>query len=156
MLPSTRCGGSGGSRQPGVRGHDEQVHALVAEAMKKAAVVWVAGGFAPQDAPTAMWCLPVGDALYVVSGGNEQPAPGLADGGQATVTARGDHGGRIVDWPVLVTRIAPGTPDWDGIAVTLAGKRLNASGTAEALAASWAEQSTIWRLEPIGDDVDGG
>jgi hypothetical protein len=127
------------------------MHALVAEAMKKAAIVWIA----PEDAGSGypMWCLAVDGALHVVTGGDEQPAPGLAGAATATVTARGDHGGQIVSWPVRVERIMPDSPEWPALTTTLAGKRLNASGSAEALAAVWAETCTVLRLTPIGDEV---
>jgi hypothetical protein len=65
-----------------------------------------------------------------------------------SVGARGDHGGRIVTWPVTPTRVEPGTETWATVAPQLAGKRLNASGTSEALIATWAEHSAIYRLAP--------
>src|SRR5207248_4638873 len=67
------------------------MHPLVEEAMKKAAIVWLSTG----GRPYGVWCLWVDDALYVVSGPGEQPAPGLAEATGALVTARGDHGGRV-------------------------------------------------------------
>jgi hypothetical protein len=82
------------------------MHPLVSEAMKKAAVAWI--GVAPNPA-FPVWCLWVDGALYVVSGPGEQPAPGLAAAPTASVTARGDHGGRIVTWRASVDRLAPGT-----------------------------------------------
>ena len=97
------------------------MHPLVEEAMKKAAIVWLSTG----GRPYGVWCLWVDDALYVVSGPGEQPAPGLAEATGALVTARGDHGGRIVTWPAAVSRLAPGTPEWDTVTAQLAGKRLN-------------------------------
>ena len=128
------------------------MHALVAEAMKKAAIIWVTT--AADQPPYPLWCMPSADALLVVTGGDEQPAPGLADSDTATVMARGDHGGRIVSWPAGIQLIAVGSDDWDTVAPLLAAKRLNASGTTDALVETWASGSTILRLTPIGDEID--
>ena len=79
-------------------------HPLVAEAVRKAAVAWVA----VDDRPArAVWCMPVDGALWVVTGPGEQDAPGLAEARQARVTLRGDHGGQVVTYPATVTRVAP-------------------------------------------------
>jgi hypothetical protein len=124
------------------------MHALVAEAMKKAAICWVT--VAPGPA-YPLWCLGVEDALYVVVGGDEQPAPGLVEatgGGAVTVGARGDHGGRIVTWPVAATRVEPGSEVWESVAPQLAAKRLNASGTSDALVAKWVDGATVIKLMP--------
>src|SRR5512140_3845122 len=125
------------------------MHPLVAEAMKKSAICWVTVGTGPAY---PMWCLDIDDALSVVTGGDEQPAPGLAEGAPVRVGTRGDHGGRIATWPVTVSRIEPGTEAWDSVAPQLAGKRLNASGTSEALVARWAGSAAVFRLVP-GDGV---
>ena len=79
-----------------------------------------------------MWCLPQDGRLHVVVGPGEQELPGLAEAATATVTLRGDHGGAVVTYPAQVQRIEPGSEQWDAVAVTLAGKRLNSPGTAEA------------------------
>lgn len=123
------------------------MHPLVTEAMKKAAVAWI--GVA--DHPSyAVWCLWIEDALYVVSGAGEQPAPGLDRASTVTVSARGDHGGRIVMWPAAVERVTPGTDLWAEVAPQLAGKRLNSMG-AEELVREWAQAATISRLVPSGE-----
>jgi len=133
---------------------DERVTTpLVDEAVKKAAVAWVsvAGG-----AAYALWCLPLDGALLVVSGPGEQSAPGLADADAAEVTLRGDHGGRIVTWPARVTRLRPGTEEWDAAAPLVAAKRLNAPGPAADLAQRWADEGcALNRLIPAGSPVAG-
>src|SRR5689334_22998054 len=91
-------------------------HALVEEAMKKAAVAWLAVDGRPAY---AVWCLWLDGALYVVSGSGEQPAPGLAEARAATVSARGDHGGRIVSWPAEVFPVEPGGETWAAVAPQL-------------------------------------
>lgn len=125
---------------------------LVEEAMKKAAVAWLSVG----GDTFAVWCLWLDGALYVVSGAGEQGAPGLAGASAAAVTARGDHGGRIVTWPASVSRVAPGDEAWPSVAPALAAKRLNATGTAEETVARWARQCVLSRLVPAGEPTEAG
>ncbi|WP_203691216.1 hypothetical protein [Catellatospora coxensis] len=128
-------------------------HPLVEEAAKKAAIAWVSVGGGPAY---AVWCLPQDGRLHVVVGPGEQELPGLADAASATVTLRGDHGGAVVTYPAQVQRIEPGGEQWQAVAVTLAGKRLNAPGTAEALAERWARECALVALVPAGDPVQAG
>lgn len=125
------------------------MHPLVTEAMKKAAVAWL--GVADQ-APYPVWCLWLDDALYVVSGPGEQPAPGLAEATAATVTARGDHGGRIVTWSAGVERIGPDAETWTSVVGQLAAKRLNSAHAAE-LALRWGQECVVTRLHPTDDPL---
>ena len=129
-------------------------HPLIEAAAKRAAVTWltVPGGATGRLA----WCLWVDDALYVVTGPGEQDVAGLAEASEAVVGLRGDHGGRIVSWPASVRRVEPGGDDWQRIAPQLAAKRLNASGTAEALTARWAERCALVELRPAADPVEAG
>ncbi|MGH3655083.1 MAG: hypothetical protein ACRDUA_00340, partial [Micromonosporaceae bacterium] len=115
------------------------MHPLVTEAMKKAAIAWltVAG-----SRPYPVWCLWQDDALYVVHGPGEQPAPGLADADTATVTSRGDSGGRIVSWPARVSRVTPDDDLWQQVVPTLASKRLNLPAT-EDTPARWAAECVV-------------
>ncbi|MER7008389.1 hypothetical protein ABT297_35805 [Dactylosporangium sp. NPDC000555] len=121
--------------------------ALVEEAVKKAAVAWVAVGGRPA---TLVWCAWLGGALLVVSGEGEQAVPGLAEAAVAEVSLRGDHGGRIVTFPADVSRIAPVDEAWAELVPQLAGKRLNGVGGAEDLARAWAERCVVSRLTPAG------
>lgn len=118
--------------------------------MAKAAVAWL--GVADR-APYPVWCLWADDALYVVSGPGEQPAPGLADANRATVTARGDHGGRIVTWHAEVRRITPGSETWDTVAPRLAAKRLNGD-PAPRLIERWARECVLSELRPTPQAPD--
>jgi hypothetical protein len=115
---------------------------LITEAMRKAAVAWLT---VDQRAPYPVWCAWIEDALYVVSGPGEQPAPGLSAAATATVSARGDHGGLIVEWPATVTRLTPDDPLWTSVVPTLASKRLN-SAPAERLARRWVADNQVSRL----------
>jgi hypothetical protein len=130
------------------------VHPLIAESMKKAAIVWLSDldgpDATPDRRPVAAWCTWIAEALYVVSGPGEQPAPGLAGATRATVTGRGDNGARIVSWPAEVTRLRPGTEDWDQVVPALAGKRLNLPAD-EDTPARWATTCAVTRLTPTGD-----
>jgi hypothetical protein len=125
--------------------------ALVAEATKKAAVVWLSVGGAPAY---VVWCVPIAEALYVVSGPGEQAAPGLAGATIVDVTARGDHGGSIATWSASVQRVEPGNDDWSAVALTVAGKRLNATGSADELVARWARDDVLVRLVPDVTSVE--
>jgi hypothetical protein len=126
---------------------------LVDEVLKKAAIAWLTVGDAPGY---GVWCLGLDNALYVVSGPGEQPAPGLGTAAEALVTLRGDHGGRVVTWPAAVSRVWPGTDDWDTVTPQLAAKRLNAPGTADALIARWAAECAVSKLSPAGPPVEAG
>jgi hypothetical protein len=118
--------------------------ALVAEAMRKAAVCWLSVGGATAY---PVWCAWAEGGLQVVSGPGEQPAPGLAEAATVDVTARGDHGGAIVTWPATVQRLRPDTPEWDTLVPGLAARRLNSAPTAE-LVRRWAQSNVVVRLIP--------
>ncbi|GID96829.1 hypothetical protein ACFQFC_26730 [Amorphoplanes digitatis] len=122
---------------------------LVAEAIKKAGIAWIsaAGGES-----RGLWVMPLDGALIVVCGPGEQDAPGLADAARAAVRLRGDNGGLIVIVEALVERLTPGSEAWTEIAPQLAGKRLNASGTADEVTARWAETGcAVLRLTPADE-----
>lgn len=124
--------------------------ALVEEAAKKSGLVWVAaaGGTA---APQALWHAWVDGAVCVVGDGAEQPLPGLADGGSATVTVRSkDKGGRLVSFPAKVVGLEAGSDAWSAAVAELKGKRLNAPD-GEAMTGRWARECRVLRLEPAGE-----
>ena len=128
------------------------MHPLIDEAMKRAPVAWVAVLGRPAF---PVWCLWIDDSLYVVSGKGEQAAPGLRDATSALVTARGDHGGRVVTWPAAVALLRNATDDFTAVAGQLAAKRLNSAGTDE-LVSRWAHDCVINRLTPAGAPVEQG
>ncbi|GAA4931799.1 hypothetical protein [Actinoplanes utahensis] len=126
---------------------------VLEEAIKKAAIAWISVGDGPAY---ALWCMPAEASLVVVSGPGEQFAPGLAEADRATVRLRGDHGGLIVQTDATVTRLTPGTDEWTEIAPQLAGKRLNAAGSADEVAARWAADGcALVRLTPAADTAVG-
>jgi hypothetical protein len=120
--------------------------AVLDEALKKAAIAWVSVDGGPAR---GLWCMPLDGTLIVVSGPGEQAAPGLSEAARVSVRLRGDTGGLIVVWDAVVSRLRPGTEEWDTVAPQLAGKRLNASGTADEQVARWARDGcAVVRLSP--------
>ena len=113
--------------------------------MRKAPVAWLD---VPGRPAYPVWCLWIEDSLYVVSGPDEQAAPGLDRAAAVCVSARGDHGGRIVTWSALVSRVRPDTPEWYAVVPSLASKRLNGPPAAE-LIERWARTAVVSRLRPI-------
>ncbi|NJQ00975.1 hypothetical protein [Streptomyces zingiberis] len=124
--------------------------AVVEEAAKKSALVWVRG---PEGPARALWHVWHAGAVCLVGDGpDEQPFAGLglADGARATVTARSkDKGGRLVSFTTLVREPAPGSEEWAETVAELKGKRLNAPD-AERIAERWARECRVLRLTPAG------
>ncbi|HEY5833711.1 hypothetical protein [Streptomyces sp.] len=120
--------------------------ALVEEATKKSGLVWVNG--------RALWHAWVDGAMCVVGGPGEQPLPGLADGGTATVTVRSkDKGGRLVTWGARVGLLAPGGEPWTAAVEELKGKRLNAPD-GERVVERWRRECEVFRLTPEGPPTE--
>ncbi|UCM90184.1 hypothetical protein [Streptomyces marincola] len=124
--------------------------ALIEEAAKKSALVWVRG---PRGPRRALWHVWHDGAVCLVGGPGEQPLDdlGLEDGAPAAVGCRSkDKGGLLVEWPALVTEPAPRGEVWASAVAELAAKRLNAPD-AEGLAERWAATCRVLRLEPAGE-----
>ena len=119
---------------------------LIAEATRRSGVVWVS---ADGTDPRLVWHLWHADALWLVGGGDEQELPPLVDRAVVVVRSKATQSGRVVEWPADVTRVEPGTPEWDEVVPLLAAERLNAV-SAEDLPARWAASSTVLRLAPSG------
>ena len=123
--------------------------ALVAELGKKTSVCWLryAEGYA---APTehAAWHVWHDDALLLVSGGDEQPLPGISDAEEVAVTMRSkENGGRLVTWAGAPVRIMPGTEAWAPAAAALASARISIPSLSQT-PVEWARSSVITRIEP--------
>ena len=129
--------------------------ALIAEATKRAGLIWVEvpGGRRPWPAwhvwrddavrdesppgEAAPGGTPPGEtapgtagrgAAYLLTGPGEQPVPGLAQADRVTVlVASKDTGGLLVSWEATVSRVATGTPEWDAVIGSLVTGRLNAT-----------------------------
>lgn len=122
--------------------------ALVEELMKKSSLCWLRLPGADRD--HAVWHLWHEGAAYVVSGGSEQPLPGIDVAESATVIVRTkDSRQRMAAWSAAVTTIRPDDPDWDEVVGPLVGARLNIRDLGTA-AQRWARESVVTRLTPTG------
>ncbi len=119
------------------------VPTLVSEATKRSSVVWVS---ADGTAPRLLWHVWHADALWLVGGGEEQELPPLEDRAVVVVRSRASQSDRVVTWAADVTRVVPGSPEWEEVVPLLAAERLNAVTT--DLAEQWAAGSTVLRLLP--------
>jgi hypothetical protein len=133
--------------------------ALIAEATKRAGLIWItvpdaavrggAGGAAPYRARPVwhVWR----DAAYVLTGPGEQDVPGLGEAPQVTVSvASKDTGGLLVCWAARVSRVEPGSAEWSGIIGALLAGRLNEpeGPGAPSPAERWAQTGSVYRLTP--------
>jgi hypothetical protein len=119
-------------------------HTLIAEATRRSGVVWVS----PDGTePRLVWHLWHADALWLVGGGQEQQLPPLVDRAVVVVRSKATQSGRVVEWEAHVSRVEPGSPEWDEVTPLLAAERLNAV-SAQDLPARWAASSTVLRLVP--------
>jgi hypothetical protein len=130
--------------------------ALVDEATKKSGLVWLTPvrsrrWYEAAERAVAVWLLWHDGAAYVLHGGSEQPAPGLAGAERVAVTVRSkDQGGRLVTWAAAASEVAPGSDGWRAVVPLLLGKRLNLPD-GEAAAARWARECTLTKLVPTGE-----
>lgn len=132
----------------------ELVLALVAEAAKKSDLLWVEVGDGPAR---GMWHVWHDDAVLLVTGGIEQPDPGLTSGGTARLVIRSrDKGSRLLTVDAAVERVDASTDDWADVAAALHAKRLN-SPDGDAAVDRWRRECQLWRLTPSGaaDELPG-
>jgi hypothetical protein len=105
---------------------------------------------AGRDRPRPAWHHWQDAAAYVLTGGSEQPLPGLAEAFSAEVIVPSkDSGGRLITWTALVTQVLPGSDEWQRVVPEMRSKRLNALDT-EHQPERWARECTLLRLEPTG------
>jgi hypothetical protein len=128
------------------------VPALVEEATRRSAVVWIAPDGAARAFP--VWHLWHEGRAYVVTGGLEQPLPGGAAARRAVVLVRSKakQNDRLVQWVADVEPVVPGTPAWDEVVPLLHAKRLNPPD-GDAQPERWARESVVLRLVPTGELV---
>ena len=145
--------------EPGQTRPDPGRLALIAEATKRAGLIWITvpdeavadgtGGTVPAR-PRAVWHV-WRDAAYVLTGPGEQDVPGLGDAPLVTVeVASKDTGGLLVRWAARVSRVEPGSAEWSAIIGALLAGRLNepeSPGTSSP-AERWARTATVYRLSP--------
>jgi hypothetical protein len=134
---------SGRTPQPALR--PEQLDDLVAELAAKTDLVWVVPSDGP---PRPLWSIWHRDSIAVVTGGIEQPNPGLVDGGEVTVILRSkENRARQATVSAAVEQLVPASADWDEAVAALHPARLNATD-GEQQPGRWAKDSTVWRLRP--------
>jgi 8-oxo-dGTP diphosphatase len=102
-------------------------HALVAEATRRAGVVWLTVPGQDKAYPAwHLWREPPG-AAYLVTGPGEQPLPGLAGAATVAVTVPSkESGGALVTWTAAVARVDPMSAEWGEVIGPLSAARLNA------------------------------
>ena len=124
--------------------------ALVDEATKRSAVVWITGSSGTHP----VWHLWHDGRAYVVTGGLEQPLPGVEPGGRAVVAVRSKatQSDLLVQWEAAVDAVLPGSEAWDEVVPLLHAKRLNPPDGVQQ-PARWARESTVLRLTPTGATV---
>lgn len=126
--------------------------ALIDESMRKAGVVWLSYG--ADTRPRSAWHVWHDGADYIVSGGIEQPLPGIEDADVVRVTVPSkDTRARLLTWVARRTTLDPASDDWAAIANTLSAARLNTIDRPTQLD-RWRAECTISRLEPTGEVLD--
>jgi hypothetical protein len=120
--------------------------ALIAEATKRAGVIWIKAPGAGR--PRAAWHVwrqeGDGGAAYLLTGPGQQPLPALTAAQRVTVLVPSkDTRGLLVTWQAQVSRVQPGTPGWDAVIGALAAGRLND-------AAATGRGTQVYRLTPAG------
>lgn len=124
--------------------------ALVDEAFKKAGLIWVRTGAFPGG--QALWHVWVDGAAYVVTGGDEQPDPGLDDTEVVVVVRSKDTTSRLLVLGCQASRVASADDDWSAATAELAKVRLNLHEAAAA-PQRWRDEPAyrIYRLRPSAD-----
>lgn len=126
--------------------------ALVEETSRKSALVWLRPSGATHA--VAAWHVFTDGAVHVVGGGREQQLPALVTGDLVEVTVRSkDTGGRLLRFTATVTEVRPGTPAWTAAVPDLHAKRLNPPD-GEEQPNRWARESSVLRLDPIGQAAE--
>jgi hypothetical protein len=123
--------------------------ALVEEGMKKSGVCWVR----PQAADRAYPCWHVWyeGGAYVLTSADEQPLPDIDQAATADVTIHSkDTRERLLTWTAHVSKVQPGTDEWDAVTALLVAGRLNLVDPVEATT-RWAQDGLVVRLTPTGD-----
>jgi hypothetical protein len=132
--------------------------ALIAEATKRAGLIWIAVGKRRPHPAWHVWRAGPGPggleppgAAYVLTGLGEQPLPGLAEATRVTVIAASSPAGAPVTWTAAVSRVEPGSGEWDEVIGPLVAGRLNAvlPPGETSPAPRWAQAGTVFRLTPI-------
>jgi hypothetical protein len=123
--------------------------ALVEEGMKKSGVCWVRPP--PADRAYSCWHVWYEGSAYVLTSPDEQPLPDIDQAETAEVTIHSkDTRERLLTWTAQVSRVPPGTDEWDVVTPLLVAGRLNLVDPAGAVD-RWAQDGLVLRLTPTGD-----
>lgn len=124
--------------------------ALIAELAKKTGVCWLR-----YDGGThAAWHVWVSDALFLVSGGDEQPLPAIEDQDRVEVVMRSkENGGRLLTWVGSASVVLPSDELWEPATAALVAGRLNLDDPAST-PELWAQRCVVTRVAPIGEVVE--
>ncbi len=123
--------------------------------MRRSGLIWLQSDDPPRR--RALWHAWVEDTAYLLTGGGEQPDPGLGTGEAVHVVVRSkDTEQRLVVFTARASRLLPDNKDWETATAELAKKRLNLHDAAHA-PHRWASQDgyTLYRLEPTGEITEG-
>ena len=119
---------------------------LIEEGAKKSSVLWIS--LAGRD--LLAWHVWHDGAVYVVTGGEEQSLPGLAEASRVRVTLRSkDNGARLISFDAEVEVVDQASSPV--VVAALAKDRLNATDSS-TLPSRWSSTSTIVRLAPAVAD----
>ena len=119
---------------------------LIADLAKKSGLVWVT--YARHT--HAVWHEWVGDAVCVVSGGTEQPLPGIDKHQTVLLSLRSKSSRALVaEAEAAVEVIAPDSEHWESVTRALKSGRLNLDDADNAID-RWARESVVVRLVPTG------
>jgi hypothetical protein len=131
---------------------DAAITALVETAAKKSGLLWVRA-VGPRRRAQPMWQVWNDGAIYVLTGGIEQPAPeGLTD--RAFVILRSkDKGSRLLTIETSVGVVEPDSDEWAVVSPLLLAKRLNLPD-GEAAPQRWRRECVVYRLRPTGEVVE--
>ena len=140
--------------------------ALTAELSKKTGVCWLRyAPSTPEQAASAIregehaveraaWHVWLDGALCLVSGGDEQPLPGIEDARTVEVIMRSkESGGRLLTWVGEASVVRPDDELWEPVTAALVASRLNLDDPASA-AAGWAGASVVTRIAPTNATVE--
>lgn len=128
------------------------IAALVEESAKRSGLLWVRAT-GPGHRAQPLWQVWHDGAIYVLTGGIEQPAPeGLTDRAYVTLRSK-DKGSRLLTIEAEVEAVAPDSEEWVGVVPALTAKRLNLPDGDQA-PDRWRRQCVIYRLRATGNVVE--
>ncbi|AXT84180.1 hypothetical protein C6I20_02530 [Aeromicrobium sp. A1-2] len=120
---------------------------LVADLAKKSGLVWVSYA----GSSHAVWHEWVGDAVCVVSGGAEQPLPGITEQQIVVLSLRSKSNRALVARAeARVEVLGAESEHWGPVTSALKSGRLNLVDSDHAIE-RWARESVVVRLVPTGE-----